>query len=179
MGEALSLAFTKDEITGSGFGSDNDPWPKNSNKVIDGVHVVVAGQTRDNDASILRLSNKTTITLTDNNSRPFKQIRFSAAQWISGTEGYLQAEYYNSTDWVPLIKLNKGGVASGYGFGELRSSFPGIGSTSDRTSHPDWYDPADLNASAYYAVDLPANTIQVRFQFYSAGSDRNQVAIVK
>ncbi|CAV19927.1 Ig-like domain-containing protein [Vibrio atlanticus] len=177
VGEALALAFTKDEITGSGFGSDNDPWPKNSNKVIDGVHVVVAGQTRDNDASILRLSNDTTITLTDNNNRPFKQIRFSAAQWISGTEGYLQAEYYNSTDWVPLIKLNKGGVASGYGFGELRSSFIGIGSTSDRSSHPDWYDPASVDASAYYTIDLPVNTTEVRFKFYSTGNALNQVAI--
>ncbi|WKY57716.1 Ig-like domain-containing protein [Vibrio sp. SNU_ST1] len=177
IGEALALAFTKDEVTGSGFGSDNAPWPKNVSKVIDGFNVVVTGQTRDNDASILRLSNNTSITLTDNNNRPFKQVRFSAAQWVSGSEGHLQAEYYNGTAWMPLITLYKGGVASGYDFGGLRSGFPGIGSTSTRGSHPDWYDPASLDASAYYTVDFPANTTEVRFKFYSTGSATNQVAI--
>ncbi|MGF1832173.1 Ig-like domain-containing protein [Photobacterium sanguinicancri] len=176
-GEALALTFTNHELVNKKLGEDNTKWPQNATQVIRGINVVVAGQTRNNDNSILRMSKNNTITLSDTNGRDFSHMRFSASQWTAGVEGLLKVEYFDGSEWVSVLTLDKGGVASGYGFNGELTSRAGIGSTKMRGSKPDWYDPAALDESAYYAVNFSSNTSLVRLKFDSSGSDRNQIAI--
>ncbi|MFA0114244.1 Ig-like domain-containing protein [Vibrio sp. 10N.261.46.E11] len=177
LGEAIAITFTKNELTDSAVGSDNDPWPINSSHSMNGIDFKVEGQVYSNDASILRLSKGDTITITDNNGKDFSQMRFSASQWTDYKEGFLKAQYHDGSEWITLLTLDKGGVASGYGYLGEWSHRPGIASTSSRGSKPDWYDPSALSGSAYYTVTLPNNVSQVRLKFESVESDKNQIAI--